>query len=155
MSAYNIKPTKKDLKASLKKLKEDGGRIVHMDEMTKQLRLFIGGKVKSDIGITYHVGLGAMNVFNEQEMQEQMKLWKTQAKDGKLQVRECNNKTFEYGGKKFHVIVIQPTNMASCCPLAMSLGMMVSGWTYAYTKESNRDAVYQYVKKYCVAESDE
>ena len=153
MSAYNIKPTKKDLKASIKKQKKDGGRTIHMDDITKQLQIFITKKVKSDICITYHAALGAMNVFNEEEMQEQMKLWKTQAKDGKLQIRECNNKMFEHDGKKFHVLVVQPTGYAPFCPLGLGLGMMVSGWTYAYTKESNRDAVYQYVKKYCKEES--
>jgi len=155
MSAYNLKPTKKDLKASLKKLKEDGGRHVDMSDMTKQLRIFIKEKVKSDICITYHVGLGAMNVYNEQELQGQMKQWKEYAKDGKIQVRECNNKTFELDGKKFYILVIQPKNAGHYCPLSMSLGMIVSGFSYAFTKESNRDAVYQYVKKYCVAEADE
>jgi hypothetical protein len=155
MSAYNLKPTKKDLKESLKKLKEDGGRAVHMDDMTKQLRIFIKEKVKSDICITYHVGLGAMNVYNEQELQGQMKLWKTMAKEGKIELLECNNKTFELDGKKFYLLVIQPTKDCHYCPLALSLGMMVSGFSYAFTRESNRDAVYQYVKKYCTEESAE
>jgi len=155
MSAYNRIPTEKDLKKSLKKLQKDGYRSVHIPDMTRQLRLFIKGKVKSDIAITYHVGLGEMTVYNEKEMQEQMKLWKNLAKDGKIQIRECNNKEFELDNKKFHLLVLQTSDHEAYCPLALSLGMMVSGFSYAFTNKSNRDAVYGYIKKYCGAESDD
>ena len=34
-----------------------------MDDITKQLQIFITKKVKSDICITYHAGLGTMNAL--------------------------------------------------------------------------------------------
>ena len=126
----------------------------------EQVRAFVGkiltDKNKTDIAFTWLQDYLDFSVYNKEEMTDQMKLWKNLAKEGKLQMYEVNNKEHDVNGKTIYTFVITPIGAnAFMCPLALSLGVMVDGYTYAFTKKENRDAIYTYIKKSCVEESPE
>jgi len=91
--------------------------------------------------------------LNRETLNEQMKIWRKMAKEGSLKIMEYNNSETEQYGRKLYNFIVQPyenEKMKDCefCPYAlMVLGIMVSGYTYSFTKKENRDAIYNYVMK--------
>ena len=149
MTAY--KPTEEQVAQRHAELKKKGASCLHMDDIRKFARKILTDKNKTDIGFSWIKHYHDFCVFNKEEMTAQMKAWKTLAKEGKLTIYEENNKEFDVEGKTIYCLVITPKGSdTSFCPLALSLGMMVSGYTYAYTKKDNRDAIYSYIKKNCL-----
>jgi len=151
MTAY--KPTEEQVAQRHAELKKKGASCLHMDDIRKFARKILTDKNKTDIGFSWIKHYHDFSVFNKEEMTAQMKAWKTLAKDGKLTIYEENNKEYDVEGKTIYCLVITPKGKGSdtsFCPLALSLGMMVSGYTYAYTKKDNRDAIYTYIKKNCL-----
>lgn len=138
----------------------NAGVMVRLEQ--KKLQNFISGllsdKNKTDIGFTFHQASLGFVVYNKEEANELMLLWKGLAKQGKILMRECNNREYEVeitkNGtkmmKKIYTFVVQTTDedAMSICPLSMGLGTLVSGFTYGWTKQENRDAIYNYVKRY-------
>jgi len=84
-----------------------------------------------------------------------MKLWRKIAKTGKLFINDKNNmKVTASDGKVWHILVVQPYKDGDVHPDAnvdpcgmMVLGVMVSGYVYAYKSKKIRDKVYTWVMK--------
>jgi hypothetical protein len=91
--------------------------------------------------------------LNRQILNDQMKIWRKMAKEGILKIMEYNNSETEQNGMKLYNFIVQPyknEEMEDCgfCPYALlTLGIMVSGYTYSFMKKENRDAIYKYVMK--------
>jgi len=149
MTAY--KPTEEQVAQRHAELKAKGVSVLHMDDLRKFTRKILTDKNKTDIGFTWIKHYHDFSVYNKEEMTAQMKAWKTLAKDGKLNIYEENNKEYDVEGKTIYCLVITPKpNDTSFCPLSLAFGTMVSGYTYAFTKKDNRDAIYTYIKKNCL-----
>jgi hypothetical protein len=150
MSSY--KPTDEQIAKRHAELKAKGASVLHMDDIRKFARKILTDKNKSDIGFSWIKHYQDFSVYNKEEMTAQMKAWKTLAKDGKLTIYEENNMNYDVEGKTIYCLVITPSGGATTtfCPLALAFGTMVSGYTYAFTKKDNRDAIYAYIKKNCV-----
>jgi hypothetical protein len=150
--AYFHKPTEEEVSNRHAELKKKGGSMLYMDDLRKFSRKILTEKNKTDIAFSWIKHYHDFSVFNKEEMTAQMKQWKNLAKKGKLTIYEENNKEYDVEGKTIYCLVITPAGGATTgfCPLALAFGTMVDGYTYAYTKKDNRDAIYAYIKKNCV-----
>ena len=157
MSVTFYKPTEEEIAqrlAELKKRKERGEPCLNIGEIYKFARMILTNKRKTDICFSWIKHYQDFSVYSKEEMTAVMTRWKTLAKEGKLSICEENNTEFDVEGKTIYCLVITPLYEigTSLCPFALSLGMIVSGYTYAYTKKVNRDAIYAYIKKNCTVE---
>jgi len=150
MSYY--KPTEADIANRHAELKKKGASILHMDEIRKFCRKILTEKNKTDIAFSWIKHYHDFSVYNKEEMTAQMVAWKDLAKQGKLTIYEENNVEYDVEGKTIYCLVITPSGgvTTSFCPLALAFNTMVSGFTYAFTKKANRDAIYAYIKKNCL-----
>ena len=149
MTSY--KPTEEQVAQRHAELKAKGASVLHMDDLRKFVRKILTDKNKTDIGFTWIKHYHDFSVYNKEEMTAQMKQWKYLAKEGRLTVHEENNKDIDVEGKTIYCLVITPKKAdTSFCPLSLAFGTMVSGFTYAFTKKDNRDAIYGYIKKNCL-----
>jgi len=153
MSAFVYNP--EESKRREEEVSKAGALVLSMNGMRKACRFILDAKNKTDIVFFFVSRSADFGVFNRDEMKQQMRLWKAQAKDGKLNTYPANNEEYDVEGKMIYTLVISPKCVNQFCPLSLALGTMVSGWTYAFTKKENRDDVYGYVKKYCTAEDSE
>lgn len=127
--------------------------IVHTKDTLKLIRHTVKNMGTKDVCFSVIHDMMMMSVFNNEEMNDQMRLWKDLAKQGHLTVLECNNQTREIDGKNYYLMTITPCpNTANFDPIGMSLGFMVSGYIYVFKMEKNRDAVFGYIKKFCKEE---
>jgi len=110
-------------------------------------------KESSDLCLFFHHDNKDFGVLNKQELEQQMRYWKKEAKAKKLQIREHNNQTKIVDGKEWHILVIQPYNddklsdYNPCLFGALVLNFMVQGYIYAFDNKNNRDMIYEYVMK--------
>lgn len=142
------KPTEEDIKKRHAEMKKMGGQMIDLKSLRKYARLILSEKNKTDIGFSWIKHYGDFSIYNKEEMTGQMKQWKDLAKQGKLTVYEENNTEHDIEGKKIYCLVITPVgNETSFCPMSLALGVLVSGYTYAFTKKENRDAIFAYIKK--------
>jgi hypothetical protein len=162
MSSKTVKPTSFNFTPSVEERKEmqkefEGKAVViKRDEMMKRIRHTIKGMGTKDVCFTLVRDVMMMSVFNNDEMKDQMILWKDLAKKGKLNLFEENKQMREIDGKKYHLLTITPCpNAGNFDPVGMALGFMVSGYIYVFRQEKNRDAVYNYIKKYCKEEEEQ
>ena len=121
-----------------------------MDKQTDLVNTVITKFEEHETFFYWHANTEQVCFGKNEDMREQMKIWKHQKKQGILQVLEENNKTFEIQGKKFYSLVIQDTNPDRnpfIDPLAMGVGMFVSGFVYFFKRKHNRDAVFDYLNK--------
>lgn len=148
-------PTEAQVKRRHEELKQKGASAIKMDDVRRMCRKILDVKNKTDIAFSFIHHMMDFGVFNKEEMNEQMIMWKGLAKKGKIQMYPENNNEHDVEGKKVYTLVVSPTHDCNFCPMSLALGIMVSGYTYAFTKKENRDAVYGYVKKFCIAEKEE
>jgi len=152
MSSFVYNP--EESKRREEEVSKAGALVLSMNGMRKACRYILDAKNKTDIVFFFVARSADFGVFNRDEMKQQMRLWKSQAKDGKITTYAENNKEYDVDSKKVYSLVISPKCVPQYCPLSLAFGTMVSGWTYAFTKKENRDDVFTYVKKYCVEESE-
>ena len=145
-SPFNYHPTQADVEKHTAKVNRQGGIHYQVQHLTEHFEKQVLKKGDDDIAFTFHQGLGQFNVYNKEEMKEQMILWKKLAKEGKINVYDYNNFESEVVGTKFYSLTIT-SNVENLCPLGMCLGFMVSGHTYAYTSKQNRDTIFDFIKK--------
>ena len=154
-SPFQFKPTPQWEQEQMAKLKKQGGVFMKNEDVTKHCKMILSKKNKKDIAFAYIKHVNMFSVFNTEEMRDNMKLWKSHAKEGKLNVFPANIREYEMDGKKLYTFVLSPKHDVGFCPISLFLfDTMVSGHTYVYTKKENRDSVYEYVKKYCIPEKD-
>ena len=87
---------------------------------------------------------------NNDELREQMKIWRKQRKDGLIEMLECNNHTKKINGTEWHILVLQQTGeyTGPFDPSGFGLDdgiFLVSGYIYYFKRIENRDATYKYV----------
>jgi hypothetical protein len=124
----------------------------HMDEIRADLHTFgipayfeepsLTKPFKEEV-LSYYHARRQFATMNKQELLGQMKEWKKL----KCSCIADNVHTFELDGHTFYSFVIQARKKSDnhICPFGLSLGMMVSGWTYLTTNKSTADMVVQYL----------
>jgi hypothetical protein len=85
-------------------------------------------------------------------MNEQMKIWRQQAKNGLLVINDGNDyKLRDDDEKRWYIFVVQNRDDAISCGLdpfgVHILSMMVDGYVYAFKSKTNRDNIRNYVMK--------
>jgi hypothetical protein len=126
--------------------------IVSTDEMKALLSRTIGDRQKKERGETYffhHRRANEMCWGNNDELREQMKIWRGGVKKGDLIMREFNNKTFKIKGIDWYILVVQsPTGDIGMDKIGLGFDdaqFLVSGYIYVFKHKANRDATYKYV----------
>jgi hypothetical protein len=121
--------------------------------ITKAFEMSLTQRVKKtgEVAITFNHQHEQFALLNREEMNGEMKRWKTLRKQGLIKMKRYNSKTAEYKGKSYHFLTLQPYKDGKLCPCNFDpmglfiLGEMVSGYIYAFTNKANRDAVEKYV----------
>ena len=127
-------------------------RIVSTENMKAMLKRVTEDRRKSR-GETYfcfHQGVQDFSWGNNDELREQMKIWRKQRKDGLIEMLECNNHTKKINGTDWHILVLQQTGDYSGPFDPSGFGhddgiFLVSGYIYYFKRIENRDATYKYV----------
>jgi hypothetical protein len=127
--------------------------VLCKENVIDMFELAIKNRVKKtgEIAITFAHEHKIFAYVNRDEMNIQMKMWRTQQKKGLLKIKRFNSNIGEYNGNKYYYFVVQPYKngkMMRCNidPMgAFIFGKLVSGYIYAFIKEENRDAVEKYV----------
>jgi len=107
---------------------------------------------RTDVCISHNARLNGYMLLDANEMKAQMTMWKIQGKA--ITIYESNNKTLTFKGKTFYTMTLLPTSAdagdtdVNFCRLGMALGMIVSGYTYAFVMKENRDAIFKYLSKH-------
>lgn len=78
---------------------------------------------------------------------KQLKIWRSNYRQGKLTLMEENNRDLEYKGRKFYCFILQPREGGSFGADGTQLlwGLFAEGLIYAWTSKENRDKVYKYI----------
>jgi hypothetical protein len=122
----------------------------------KKCRQILKIKDKNDVGFYYDYSSLSLVVLDKEDMNDNMKRWKDLAKQGKIQMYAKNNKEYDIGSKKVYTLVMSPLRIGwPICPISEAWRTTVNGTTFVFTKKENRDAVYGYVKKFCLEEKNE
>ena len=98
----------------------------------------------------YHQGVKDFAWGNNDELREQMKIWRKQRKDGLVEIHDYNNRTKQINGTDWHILVLQPTckKHMTIDPTGFELDdgvFLVSGYIYYFKRIENQDATYKYV----------
>jgi len=107
----------------------------------------------NEICLSFIPNRGTSELFTNEIMKEQMKIWRKLAKQGKIKIMEYNNKTKMVNDVEHYTLVVQPyknDKMSDCDFDVMGLfclGEMVSGYMYLFKNQKNRDTIYNYVMK--------
>jgi hypothetical protein len=106
-------------------------------------------KKRGETFFMYHVILKQPSWGNNEELRDQMKIWRRQKKQGFLNIDTGNNREFMIGGKKWYTLVVQDKDLEKnrIDPLGFGVGFLVSGMIYWFISEVNRDTVVSYVMK--------
>lgn len=148
-SNFFVAPTDEQVKRRQEQLKKQEDVIINMGDIQKMCHRILDVKNKTDIVFFFTKRLMYFGVMNKEEMNEQMKMWKDMAKEGKIEMNPENNNEYNIGGKTVYTLVVQNPK-SGICPLSVALSLtMVNGTTFVFTKKENRDAIYGYVKKFC------
>lgn len=128
--------------------------LFHKEQMQRQYNHAVKDRRgKHELCLSWIAREKQFSWFDEAMLKEQMKIWRKLAKQGELKIMEYNNTSHKVNGKTFYDFVVQPYHngeMEDCpmCPYSLLInGIMVSGYTYTFTKQENRDAIYNYVMK--------
>ena len=146
-SPFTMTMDSKEGKQRRAEVKRSGGLSVNMDGVREVSKRILSEKGRSDICFFWLFAIHDFAVMNKKEMDYQMRMWAKLAKEGKLTALEENNTESDIDGKKIFGLVITPKGDTPFCPISLSLGSMVSGFGYFFTSESNRNAVFQYIKQ--------
>ena len=124
---------------------------IHRNDIARNYLGMVQEKEKTDICWGYNQNVSRICVFDEEELHQQMKVWRTMALEGKIIIMNYNNmkrKTFD--GKEWYILVVQPKELEDA-PLdpvgTMLLGFMVSGYIYCFKNKKNRNDVAKWVMR--------
>ncbi len=97
----------------------------------------------------WHEEARQMQWGTNEELIVQMKVWRKAQKEQKIKLRACNNATKLINGQEWFILTVQDfvDQVANPCRLGLGFdtGYMVSGSTYVFKHQQNRDATYKYV----------
>ena len=99
---------------------------------------------------TYHRYRQGVITLTNEALTNQMKDYRVSRKKSDLTMEAENNRQFEVDGRTLYTAVITPLDemgdpATSADPLALGVGLLVSGWVYWFSHEQNRDAFYKYI----------
>ena len=127
-------------------------RILHCDTQKTLLEKLVADRQKSrkETFCYYHRITKQLMWGNNEEMTDQMKIWKQQHADGDLTIYDANNQEFVISGKTFYTLTLTPVKdgEAQQCgfdPLGVGVKHLVDGYMYWFVHKANRDAVVKYV----------
>jgi hypothetical protein len=106
----------------------------------------------NDLAVTFIKDRKDFMLLNKEEMNEQMKIWRQQAKNGLIVINDCNDfKLRDEDEKKWYVFVVQNRDETKSCGIdpfgIYILGILVDGYVYAFKSKTNRDNIRNYVMK--------
>jgi len=106
----------------------------------------------NEIAFTYIARLEDYSWYDKPTMNEQMKLWRKQFKEGIITIDEMNHRSPTISGKQYHIFVVQNADLdANPQPLDRTgFGFddhqfLVSGHIYCFKSIANRDSIFKYV----------
>jgi len=79
-----------------------------------------------------------------------MKLWRKDAKDGKLVIKKYNDNEHTIHGRKFYSLTVQEANLEDGSidsGALLGIGYAVTGCVYFFTNAQNRTRIREYVMK--------
>ena len=127
-------------------------RVIHTRDVKKQWNIALKDK-QTDICICWNHSHRCFSWLSAADMQQQMKMWRKQAKQDTMKICAYNNRDVDVDGKMWYIMIVQPYkdgDLDDCNldPAAMSIfGIMVDGYCYAFEHKENRDKTYKYVMK--------
>lgn len=101
-----------------------------------------------DCAVTLHIGKGGMCMLNNLELQSEVKRWKKMG----VKMRACNAWEFKVDGKPHYMLILQDPKWtdespgAQWSPLALALGVMVSGFAYVCRRKETADWLLRQMK---------
>ena len=106
-------------------------------------------KKRGETFFFHHVALNEGSWGNNEEMREQMKIWRRQKKEGILEINTGNNREFMINGKMWFTLVVQDVDVDKnrIDRLGFGVGFVVQGMIYWFSSETNRNSVVNYVMK--------
>jgi hypothetical protein len=107
-------------------------------------------KNRNETFMFYHRTFNTTVWGNNDELRNQMKIWKKQKKQGILTIDEENNYEFNVDGTMYYTLTLTRLENGNCVEigfdkLGIGVGMFVDGLVYWFLHKENRDAVFQYV----------
>lgn len=95
----------------------------------------------------FHTGLRDACWGNNDELREQMKMWRKERKEGAVEIKEVNNRTIKIKGQEWYICVVQYTEYNGIDILGFGFDkiVVVSGNIICFKHLQNRDATYKYV----------
>jgi hypothetical protein len=125
---------------------------IHRNDIAHLYINMINDKTSKDICWCYNQQFNGIGLYTEGSLHDQMKMWRTMALEGKIEIMNYNNmkrKTFD--GKEWYIMVIQPKEDDDSVPLdpvgMMLLGVLVSGFVYCFESKKNRNDVAKWVMR--------
>jgi hypothetical protein len=132
----------------------NGCTITNNAEMRKLMKTIVGGRRKSrgETCFYWHRERQEAMWATNEDIQDQVKLWKKQMKDGdELQFLESNCQTKLVNGEEWHILVCgHKTKDFGIDPLGMGIDdgiFVVSGLIYWFRHKDSRDALVAYLNK--------
>jgi hypothetical protein len=122
--------------------------LVRREQFLEQFDYALEQQLRGDVATSFVYRVKEFCWYDNNTMREQMRQWRKLAKNGKLIMRKCNNKNFEYEGKEYYLLEAQGSGEDPTCLIGLFVaGMIVNGFGYVFLNESSRDKVYEYVMK--------
>ena len=127
--------------------------LVLAKDMRRQLAEVVDDRQNGETYFCFHRGQQEMMWGNNEELITQMKIWRTQRKEGDLVMKPFNNVTKYIKGKPWYILVVQNEDIyrgvdtigIDRLGLGFDIPYLVSGLIYVFKHEKNRDATYKYV----------
>jgi len=127
--------------------------MISAKDQRYELQLAFNNKCLTDVAIGYAYAQNTYGFLNIDELRSNMKDWKKQRKNGVLTIQECNNKTKLICGKECYILTLQQLDAngklentgIDKCGLGFESPYLITGHTYIFKRQENRDMVYKYV----------
>jgi hypothetical protein len=122
-------------------------------EIKQSFPLFMADR-QGDKVMTYHQGRGGWVWLNDDDYKNEMKRFQQMVKNGRLNIDEENNKTYEYDGVKWYSMVFNQFDKDGDLVACMDIGSIkifdtwVDGFTYYFINKADRDKIYKHLSKF-------
>jgi len=137
------------------------GKVIHSNDTRRMFREVQAQAQKTDICFCWNKKANDFGLHNKEEMGEQMKWWRKQAKEGILAMITQNNQEIVFNGRTYWTLCVQSykngaldtDNGFNSIDIGGSVFggddnfRMVSGAIYAFTSKVNRDLAFNYTMK--------
>ena len=130
--------------------------VITKEEFIREFDYSLRQQMRGDVAMTFIFRIEQFSWFDNNTMKTQMKMWRKLAKEGKIIMRTCNNKNFNYKGKEYYLLEVQKIEEDPTCLIGLFIAkLLVNGCGYVFLTESSRDKVVEYVMKGIVVTEDE